>query len=166
MAEIVFPCSCGMLLKVHGDDQIGQGIVCPSCGGTAIVPAVGVAADWEGPPLSYDPPPQPAPAASHGGKWFGLAYLAGASVVTLGLIKFVLMPAIATPPVVVAQADSPNDDQSEAEEAPRRLLTRPHDRTTEDDTTPAAPTPKASARPKPGSSLPGSQIRWLGRTTP
>ncbi len=56
MAEIVFPCDCGMLLKVHGDDQIGQGIVCPSCGVTAIVPAVGIAVDEAAPLVSYRGP--------------------------------------------------------------------------------------------------------------
>ena len=45
MAEIVFTCQCGLLLKVHGDDQIGQGIVCPSCGRTVVVPAAGIIVD-------------------------------------------------------------------------------------------------------------------------
>ena len=123
MAEIVFPCSCGMLLKVHGDDQVGHGIVCPSCGGTATVPAVGIAVDPEE-PLFLDSPPEP-PATSKGGKWFGLVYLAGISAVTVGLVKFVLMPAIATPPVTVAQADPAADEKPDADDAPRHLLTKP-----------------------------------------
>ena len=42
MAEIVFPCECGMILKVYGDDQVGRGIVCPSCGSTVTVPEFSV----------------------------------------------------------------------------------------------------------------------------
>ena len=49
MAEIVFPCQCGLLLKVHGDDQVGQGIVCPSCGSTVVVPAAGIVVDEPAP---------------------------------------------------------------------------------------------------------------------
>ena len=51
MAEIVFPCSCGMLLKVYGDDQVGEVIVCPACGGNAVVPAKGIVAKAK-PPAS------------------------------------------------------------------------------------------------------------------
>lgn len=92
MAEIVFPCQCGLLLKVHDNDQVGQGIVCPSCGSTVIVPAVGIAVDEPAPDVTSGT--AAASTAGSVGKWIGLAYLGGVSVVTLGLIKFVLMPAL------------------------------------------------------------------------
>jgi DNA-directed RNA polymerase subunit RPC12/RpoP len=122
MAEVVFPCYCGLILKVYGDDQVGEGIVCPSCGSTIIVPAVGI--DHEAPAsVGLDKP-------TATGKWFGIAYLAVICVLTLGLIKFVLMPALAVP-VAVAQNDSPKtqepketlkDIPPESHEGPRRLL--------------------------------------------
>ena len=30
MAETIFPCACGMILKVYGDNLIGHQIVCLS----------------------------------------------------------------------------------------------------------------------------------------
>jgi hypothetical protein len=163
MAEIVFPCSCGMLLKVHGDDQVGQGIVCPSCGSTAIVPAVGIAVDPDA-PLFSDSPPGP-PATSKASMWFGLVYLAGISAVTGGLIKFVLMPALATPPVAVVQAAPPADDKPDADNAPRRLLTKPRASSTEETVRPAAPAPpaKGGARSKPATRPPVAKSKGSGR---
>src|SRR5271156_2605790 len=99
MAEIVFPCTCAMILKVYGDDQIGQGIVCPSCGSTVIVPAVGIAVPEQA-PLVPDVASAAPPAASMSGKLLGLGYLAGVGIVPLGLIKYVLMPALAQPVAV------------------------------------------------------------------
>jgi DNA-directed RNA polymerase subunit RPC12/RpoP len=179
MAEIVFPCNCGMTLKVYGDDQVGQGIVCPSCGSTIIVPAVGVAR--EAPASVSMDEPSAAPATTASGKWFGLAYLAVICVLTLGLIKFVLMPALAVP-VVVAQNDSPKTEvpkespketPTESDEAPRRLLKkRPTDvsKAPADEEGPAPMkrsirrTPIASASPR--SSPAGGRGRMPSRTEP
>jgi hypothetical protein len=166
MAEIVFPCSCGMILKVYGEDQVGHELVCPSCGSTVIVPAKGRAVPAPKAPVTDDPLAAPSSKAGH---WFGVVYLGGVAVVTLGLVKFLLMPALAPPPAVaVARNDSapaPAPDnvpegttkgKSDPEEAPRRILKKPKLRTSEssddaDSITPDVPKPK----PAPAPSLPG-----------
>ncbi len=128
MAEIVFRCQCGMILKVYGEDHVGQGIVCPSCGSTVVVPAVSIAVEALAPHVTDG-------AAKTTGNWFGLAYLAGVGIVTVGLIKFVLMPALASPVSVgrveLAQKNEPEytTKDTEPDEAPVRRLKKPRGRT-------------------------------------
>lgn len=146
MAEIVFPCNCGMILKVYGDEQVGQGIVCPSCNSTVIVPASSVAV--EAAPIVSDRP------VSKTGKWLGLAYLGGIIAVTLGLIKFILIPAL-TPPVAPARVDAASEEApedtaktAEREDAPRRLLKKPRSRATSESDDPEVESPKVAVIPK------------------
>ena len=164
MTEVVFPCTCGMILKVYGDDQVGQEIVCPSCGSTVIVPTRGIAVDSEA-SLGSDGSAR-ARASSNAGNWSGIAYLVGVVVLTLGLIKFLLLPALA-PPVTVAQRDpaESNEPKSsikdpDSDEVPRRLIRRPAPRTpiegayAEDGRSKKRSTPRiplASTEPPPGS---------------
>jgi hypothetical protein len=184
MSEIVFPCNCGMILKVYGDDQVGQGLVCPSCGGTVIVPAVGIKHDAS--PISVDFQDSqnqgPAPARSAVGKWFGLAYFTGIAVVTAILIKVVLMPALATPVAVakpetakpVATEDSPKTTSTgaDADDTPRRLLKRPKSRTAKaDDGADVADSAKRSEPRTPITAFapktrPATPTRLPGRTLP
>ena len=148
MAEIVFTCRCGMILKVYDEDQIGKGLACPSCGATVIVPACSEPIEASG-SIGAD-----SAAGAGAGKWFGLVYLSGIVAVSLGLIKFVLMPALSSPnpvaPIAVARADesakAPEDD--EAEEAPRRLKTS-HRAATKKSALGKAAATKAAARPDP-----------------
>jgi DNA-directed RNA polymerase subunit RPC12/RpoP len=158
MAEIVFPCKCAMILKVYGDDQIGQGIVCPSCGSTVIVPPVGMAVDDQA-PLVADALAAPK-TASMSGKWLGLGYLAGVGVVTVGLIKYILMPAlappVAVPQVALAQNDPPEvpTKESESDDAPRRLLKKPRGGTLTKSAERADVSRKPEAKPKSSSLTP------------
>ena len=150
MAEIVFPCTCGMILKVYGDDQVGQGIPCPSCGSTVIVPAFSVDVEATARPVSNDPV-RPR-SASKMGTMLGLAYLAGVGAITAGLIKFVLMPALA-PPVAPAQVDAareeePDDTTKTADgddDAPRRLLKKPRGPAPGESADPEVEAPKVAA---------------------
>ena len=164
MAGTVFTCKCGMLLKAYGDDQVGQGIVCPSCGSTVIVPAFGIAADASGASVSDDP--ASLPTTSRAGKWIGLACLGGLGVVTLGLSVFVLMPALSprvAHPVVVAHTDSPRKNKlddttndADPDEAPRRLRDG-RERGTRKAV--GKPQPKSAQRSRPGEPPPTSALR-------
>ena len=95
MAETIFTCDCGMILKVYGDNLIGHQIVCPSCGSTVVVPTVSMPVPE---PTSVVPDGSAALApASSILQRFGLLYLGGITILTLGLAKFVLMPILAPP---------------------------------------------------------------------
>lgn len=167
MAEIVFPCTCGMILKVYDDDQIGRGIQCPSCSSTVIVPDSSEDVEaWD--PSAPGGPAAPQ-AASKFGKWLGLAYLAGVGAVSLGLIKFVLMPVLAPPAVVAhvapAREEKPESTAEDPEDgAPRRLLKKPRGRTARESADPGGEPPRVAGKPK--SPLALAERRSMPRTGP
>ncbi len=87
MAETVFSCSCGMILKVYGDDQAGTEITCPSCQTTVHVPA---ASQPRIAPYSAD---ETVPVVVHS-KVLAILYLLMVTAITLGLVKYLLLPAL------------------------------------------------------------------------
>lgn len=115
MAEIIFSCPCGMILKVRDDDQAGSEITCPSCQSSVTVPSPGQAriAPREQRWVAPESTEADAPRGGHGALLTG-AYLIGVVVVTLGLVKFLLLPAMNRPqaaPVETVVADLEPEDE-------------------------------------------------------
>jgi hypothetical protein len=107
MHEIFFTCPCGLMLKVYDDDRAGSDVVCPACNASVPVPSFGKATS------TLPEPPEDVPAQGHG-KVFVIAYLSAIAIVTAGLVKFLLLPALERP-AEVARADPTN---AEAEVKP------------------------------------------------
>jgi ribosomal protein S27E len=117
MAEIVFSCDCGMILKVYGDDQTGSEITCPSCKAVVTIPSIGQAKVR--PPLE---PEGDLPSRSQA-KAFMIAYLAVTAIATVALIKYLLLPVL-DQPVEVAR-ENPRVDQTKVDADPSEKLTTP-----------------------------------------
>ncbi len=112
MAETVFSCACGMILKVYGEDQAGHETTCPACGATVLIPA-------EHEARVVPPPSQPVPDEPPSGAGpkpiFLVVYALIILAMTLGAVKFLLLPALN--PTVVA-ANNPVADEETADDAP------------------------------------------------
>jgi hypothetical protein len=97
MAEIVFSCSCGMILKVYGDDQPGSRIECPACKASVVVPggrSVSAPQSAVGADRAVEAASEPESGMGYG---FVAVYLAITALVTVGLVKYLLMPMLAAP---------------------------------------------------------------------
>lgn len=148
MDEIVFKCKCGMILKVFGEDRIGQAVPCPSCSSAVVVPPSSVDIEAVGRSSSGGA------AATAAGKWLGLAYLVGVGVVTAGLIKFFLMPALA-PPAAPPRAVPAAEEQAESEfqvvenvDPTRHLSKKPGGRAPRESDDPEVEAPRVAVEPK------------------
>ncbi len=97
MAEIVFSCSCGMILKVYGDDQPGSQIECPACKASVVVPggrSASVPQAAAGAGRAVEAASEPESGMGYG---FVVVYLAITVLVTVGLVKYLLMPMLGAP---------------------------------------------------------------------
>ncbi len=118
MADTVFSCGCGMILKVLGGAQAGEEIICPACSASVPVPLAGRA---EAVPLQGDPMPEEGDPEGSKSHMAGVIYASVTLILTICASIFLLFPAMNRSDEVVKKAavEEKSPDKPAEKKSPR-----------------------------------------------